>query len=332
MAQFLRSVLQQDVALAVSTVQDPVDLPVNPLSHILLTIKALNDTGTIGDHRFLTSLMAFISNIEVTFKGQAIISGSLADLAILNCILTGFTPWQGNVVETTNSVRMATFILSFTRKLYAPDEAFPAVRRGELQMRLTSGAAPTGLDTLVLQTETVELLDVQPARFLKYTTHSKTPSATGDHDVDLPIGNPILGVLLFGTTVPTGAVFTASINQIRSLIDNVEVGYANSNWETIHGELGRRLKGLMEWQGHIHSVNAAGAGREDTEQQEVEQDNAENYAYMDFDPLMDGQYALQTANRARTHLKIDAGVADAIRVIPVELMNVSNVGRSVAAR
>ncbi len=82
MAQFLRSVLQQDVALAVSTVQDPVDLPVNPLSHILLTVKALNNTGTVTDHRFLIALMRFISNIEVLFKGQAIIQGNLTDLAI----------------------------------------------------------------------------------------------------------------------------------------------------------------------------------------------------------------------------------------------------------
>ena len=326
MAQFLRTVLQQDVSLAASTVQNPVDLPVNPLSHILLTVKALNNTATITNHRFLVSLMAFISNVEVLFKGQAIMSGSLQDLAVLNALLTGVTPWQSNAVETDNSVRMATFMLSFSRRPYWMMEAFPPVRRGELQLRLTSGAAPTGLDTLVLQTETVELLDATPERFLKYTTQTKTPNATGNHDVDLPVGNPILGVQLFGTTVPTVASFNASIGQVRSLVDNVEVGFAETNWETLHGELGRRLKGMMEYQGHIHSVNAAGAGREDTEQQEVEQEVSENYAYLDFDPLNDMSFALMTANRARVHLRINADVADAIRVIPVEMVSVRGGG------
>ena len=323
MAQFLRSVLQQDVALAASTVQEPVDLPVNPLSHILITVKALNDTGTITDYTFLSSLLAFISNIEVTFKGQAIISGSLTDLAVLNGILTGFTPLQINAGETNNDSRGVTVMLSFSRRPYWLEEAFPPVRRGELQIRFTSGAAPTGLDGLILQTETVELLDTQPMRFLKYTTASKTPSATGDHDVDLPIGNPIIGVLLFGTTIPTGAVFTASINQVRSLVDNVEVGYANANWETLHGEMGRRLRSQFDWQGVFHGVNAAGAGQEDTQQQQLSQNVTENFGFLDFDPLMDMQYALQTANRARVHLRIDAGVADAIRSIPIEMVSVS---------
>ena len=326
MAQFLRTVLQQDVSLAPSTVQDPIDLPVNPLSHILVTVKALNDTGALTDHRFISSLAAFLSNVEVLFKGQAIMQGSMVDLAILNSILTGHPPFQSNAVETDDDVRMATFLLSFSRRLFWLEEAFPPSRRGELQLRLTSGANPTGLDTLVVQTETVEMLDATPRRFLKYTTASKTPTATGDHDVDLPIGNDILGIQLFGTTTPTGASFNASIGQVRVLVDNVETGYAQTNWETLHGELGQRLGSNSDWRGHIHSVNAAGAGREDTEQQEVESETTEQYAYLDYDPLKDGNFALKTQGRGRVHLRINADVADAIRTIPVEMINVGVAG------
>ena len=100
------------------------------------------------------------------------------------------------------------------------------------------------------------------------------------------------------------------------------LGRNQTNWETLHGELGRRLGSAYDFQGHIHSVNAAGAGREDTEQQEVEDETIENYAYLDYDPLMDGNFAIKTQNRGRVHLRINANAADAIRTIPVEMINV----------
>ena len=58
----------------------------------------------------------------------------------------------------------------------------------------------------------------------------------------------------------------------------------------------------------------------------MEQEVTENYAYLDFDPLNDMSFALMTANRARVHLRINADVADAIRVIPVEMVSVRAVG------
>jgi hypothetical protein len=45
------------------------------------------------------------------------------------------------------------------------------------------------------------------------------------------------------------------------------------------------------------------------------------YAYLDFDPLYDGRYALKTRGRSRVNFRINSeGVNDAIRVIPVELI------------
>lgn len=324
MAQFLRSVLIQDASLAASTTRDPDDLPVNPLSHILITLRALNNTATIGNYRYLQELLSFISTVRVIFRGQSIIEGSLRDLALLNILLTGHRPVQSNAIKTDNDVRMVTVLLSFSRVPYWADEAFPAVRKGELQLQFVSGAAPTGFDTLILQVETVELLDARPTRFLKYTTISKTPSATGDHDVEIPIGNKILDILMFGTTTPTGGVYTASIGTARLLVDNVEMGYANANWETLHGELGRRVGSLADLMGHTHSfADTATVQESDTKEQALVENWLENYALLDYDPLRDGQHAIDTRNRARVHLRISADFADAIRVIPVELIELA---------
>ena len=54
----------------------------------------------------------------------------------------------------------------------------------------------------------------------------------------------------------------------------------------------------------------------------------DSYALLDFDPLDDGSYLLDTKGRARIHLRITADVADAIRIIPTELIDVANAGIS----
>lgn len=325
--RFLRQVLVQDETLAVSTLRSD-DLPVNPLSVIFVTIRSLNDTGTLGDFSLINALLAQIAKLEVLYKGSAIVSGSLADLARLNGLLIGHPPMQTSATYVNNTTRSVTIPILLGRRPFWAEECFPAVRRGELQLQLTSAAAQTGVDTLSLQIETVELLEAKPTRFLKYTTITKTPTATGDHDVDLPLGNKIAHALLFGTTVPTAASFNASIGQLRLLVDNVESYYARANWETLHNEMQRRIAEGSQSAVHQHLENVAGAYAQNA----TTDDNNSNvgffdsYALLDFDPLNDSSYLLETAGRARVHLRINADVADAIRVIPTELIEVAQAG------
>jgi hypothetical protein len=327
MAKFLRQVLIQDDTIAVST-QRTDDLPVNPLSMVLVTVKALNNTTTIGDFSLANAIINSVSKLEILYKGSAIVSGSLADLARLYSFMIGHPPAQLAAAYTDNNTRGITIPILLGRRPFWADECFPAVRRGELQLQLTTAAAQTGVDNLVLQVETVELLDAKPTRFMKATTISKTPSATGDHDVDLPIGNKIAHALLFGTTVPTAASYNASIGQLRLLVDNVEQYYARTNWETLHNEMQRRMSEGSQTSVHQHLENTAAAYAQNA----TTDDNNSNvgffdsYALLDFDPLGDSSYLLDTAGRARIHLRINADVADAIRIIPAEIIDVAGAG------
>jgi len=320
--QFIRSVLAQDEAIVASTVVT-YDLPVNPLSHIDLTLKFLNDTTTLANLKTCLAAAQIIAKVEVLYKGQAIISGRGIDLAILNCAFTGNTPYGVNVIQTNDYVRSATIQLCFGRTNYDPEECFPAVRRSDLQLQITYAASLTGTDNWKAQYETVELLDATPKHFLKYTSFSKTPGAVGDHDLDLPIGNQLLAFLLFGTTVPCTTAYTASMQYLKLLLDNQEFGGTRWNWETLRGCLRRKMNPNSFWD-HIHydSVSTStGLGTSTTQldSAEVEQ----NYAYMDFDPRRDGDYAVPTEGHARVHLRINAGAADAIRVVPLELVKVA---------
>ena len=323
MAKFLHQVLVQDEALAVST-QRTDDLPVNPLSMVAITLRNLNDAADLDDFTSVQNLLAQIARVEVLFKGSAIVSASLADLARLAALRLGRAPMQTASAVSNNSTRSITVPILFGRRPFWMEECFPAVRRGELQLQLTSAVAQTGIDALTLQIETLELLDATPKRFLKSTTISKTPTAAGDHDLDLPIGNPIVDTLLFGTTVPTGAALTASFGQTRLLVDNVEMNYARTNWETLHNLMQLKYQESVAAGTFPSRENDAAAYAQDalTDGEHAQVGFLDNYALLDFDPLRDDSYFLETAGKARVHLRITADVADAIRVIPTEIIDV----------
>jgi len=323
---FLRSRLVQDEAVAAAGAVRTDDLPVNPLSVILYTIRAeVSAANTLAS---LANLLGVMSRVEVVYKGQNIVSASLADLYAMAYYLLGRAPHQGRKSDAAANANLwITVPIFLGRRAFWQNEAFPSVRRGELQLQSTPAATFTNITGVTLQVETVELLGSSPARFLKYTTISKTPSAVGDHDVDLPIGNPIIGTMLFGTTVPVDGAFTASFNQLRLLVDNIENYYALTNWETL--KAGEALRAVADWQGSEGSVRTgavAPAANELLEAYQWPTAFLRQYAYLDFDPLMDMEYALMTEGRSRVHLRINADVADAIRVLPVEMIAVAGGG------
>ncbi len=322
--QFLRQVLVQDETVTVST-QRTDDLPVNPLSCIFYTMKFLNDTGTLSNYALIQALLAQVSRVEVLYQGSAILSGALADLARLTGFLIGRPPFQGRAPVTNNDIRWITVPLLLGRKPYWAEECFPAVRRGELQLQSTFAAAQTGIDTPLLQVETLELLDAKPSRYLKATTISKTPSATGDHDVDLPIGNKLAGIMGFSTTPPSGTSFNASLGQLRLLLDNVEAWYARTNFESLQGGLSLRSNESPMATAHTHLENTAALYTQNAETGVNHPTPAffDQYVYMDLDPHVDGNWLIDTKGRARVHLRINQEpTADAIRILPVEIVAV----------
>lgn len=319
--EFLRSVLAQDEAVTVST-RVTYDLPVNPLSHIILTLKGLNETGTMANHVLLAGLLAAITNIAVEFKGTSIFTGSAKDLAVLFQTLLRMPIGQCNSVKTDEDVRMFTMMLPFGRKLFNPDECFPAVKRGDLRLIIDYAAAQTAFTDLYAQIETVELLGATPKSFIKATTIAKTLASGVGNDVDLPIGNPLLGILLFGTTTPTGASYAATIDKVKCLVDNVESHYSEANWESLHGEFRGLIPVTPETDEHIHRGNFTTTVEGDTGFAQDDASFLENYAYLNFDPSGDDKFLLMTEGKSRVHLRVTGGAADAARFMPVELIAV----------
>jgi len=288
---------------------------------ILVTLRALTVAADVPTT--LASLYGLIDSLAVRFRGQDIIRGTLQDLAILNGLVCASPPWGYRTQDGANEILTLTVPICFGRRPFSVVECFPAVRRGDLTLELNVDIAQGNVDELALQVETVELLDETPERYLKYTTSGQTFATTGEEVVRLPIGNPLLGVLLFGTTVPTAAARTATWERLRTRVDHVETLYAQANWDTIHGELARQGLQMNDAVAeHAHMANGGAAGFAVTTQQNRISDLVESYGYLDFDPLKDGSYMLVTAGRADIELVRQAGTADLGRFTPVELVEV----------
>jgi hypothetical protein len=297
MSRFIRSVIVQDVTPAADG-SYTYDLPVNPLSHINLTLKCLNVTNEAT----IAEILAMISNVEVIHRGTSIFQLSAADLNALDYILLHNPPINANQVATDNATRYHGLKIPFGRKLYDPTECFPASKAGELKLRLTVDIANAGADGLILQVEATELPEASPARFLKCTSMTKTPSATGDMDIDLPISYLFAGILLWGTTVVTGTAWTNTIETVKLLGDNTELYYSLANWESLHADLLHRV-------GHRPGHIVAGTD-----------DAIVNYAFLDFSPYDEDTYLLDSAPLSGLKLRINAGDTNPLRVLPLELV------------
>lgn len=296
--KFLRSIIVDDeTQSADGTVSH--DLVVNPLSHLIYTIKALNVT----DEASIANLLALVTNIEVIHRGTSIFQASAADTLALNFALFGSAPLALNLIATDNATRAVSLIVPFGRRCYDPAEAFPESRAGELSIQSTVDIATAEADGLILQIEAVELLDARPSKYLKTTTLTKTPAATGACDLDIPIAHTLAGILLYSTTVPATTAWTTTIDKVKLLGDNTELLFTESNWESLHGDLLLRC-------GHEGSYTAASGD-----------DAVAHYALMDFSPDCRDDYLVNTRNFSTLKLRVTAGDTNALRALPLELVS-----------
>lgn len=316
--QFIHSILAHDETVAVGTVIS-YDLPVNPLSHTLVTLKYAQNKA--NDKLLFLNVLAMIAKVEVLYKGSAVFSMSGLDAYACGILVNGFESWGMNNDGNDNDERSLTFLIPHTRKLYSPSECFPRTTRGELILQITYAAVFTDIDTVFAQIETVELPEAAPEQFIKMTTLTKTPAAAGQVDIELPIGNEISELVLFGTTIPAADTDLATIDKMEILVDNVNRFYSEMNIETCHNMAGRMFAAPGYHGYHVHRLQAAAFAQWDDTSPAIPADHViGHHLHMPFDIFRDGRFALQTLGKSDVVLRLDAGDTEAIRVIPVEIV------------
>jgi len=321
--RYLRRIALANEDVPASTTRQPFDLPVNPLSLILLHFQITNvSPAALDTYSAMDDLINQITSVIVRHNGENIIEGSLRDLMVLNMAAFGQAPGYSILSNADNGVRSLVFPLCLGRRPFDPKSCFPATQRGNLQMLFTAGADGAGYDDVNVSVETVELFEATPEEHVKYTTRAAT-SVVGQFDVRLPIGNPIMGVSMFDTGLAGAVDNVLSWGQVKLLKDNVEQYYAETDYEVLAAELHRRLGYLTAWPGHSHQFNGAAAGLDESDEAgQAVSIGVQGYAYLDFDPLRDGSYLLETMGASDLLLRGIGDEATAIRWIPIELVKV----------
>ncbi len=318
MAKFIHSVMAQNESVTAGTTIT-YDLPVNPLSFILLTLKFAQDQA--NTQLTFANIPLMLSKIEILFKGSAVYSLNGIDALASALLINQFETWSVNADGADNDLRSFTFLVSLSRKMYDPNEAFPRSTRGELQLQVTYASSFTQIDAVTAQIETVELPDANPRQYMRQTTLSRTPSATGDVDIDLPIGNKISELILFGTTIPAGSTATRTIEFVQLLIDNQQEFYSKINFESLHNMAGRLMPPPGYYGSHTHQTDQASYAQfQDVTAVDAGDHILKNHLVLPFDMLRDGMYMLETAGLSDLVLRVSAGDTNAIRVMPVEII------------
>lgn len=326
-AQFIHSILVPD-RLQAADGEFTIDLPVNPLSMIYLNVKPLNDTGTIAEYGLMQRLLSAINNIRIDWRGTALVDITGQDLAAFLWMAHKSRIAMSNASETDDERRAMVIPIPLTRDPWSLTECFPQTKRGELILTIDWDIADTGFNGLRFSIETLELPSAAPTHFQRMTTQAITFQATGNNDVDMPIGQIIRQILCFGTTGFTGAAPAPTIGALRLLVDNIENGYSSGDYETLRAipfALGQEPHFHTD---HMHGVNAGGAGQEDTQSQQVEAALYDNYVLLEYDADRKDTFALDTKLANRVHLRINAEATNAARFIPIEKVLVTDFVRN----
>jgi hypothetical protein len=321
-ARFLHSIVRPNTDFPAGAFPT-IDLPVNPLSLILLNFELTNtNPAALLTYSFLDDLLTNVTSVIVKHKGENIISGTLRDLMLVNALVgKRFAGWD-RAAQTSGGIRRITVPLGFGRMSYDAAECFPATSRGNLTLDITRAANAAGFSDVNLTVEAVELIEANPSRYLKYTPQSQT-AVVGQYDQALPIGNPYVGLLFFDTALATLDTATSSWGQVKLLKDNVEQYYPLSDAQTLAGMLNMQLWNLGLDFGHVHGYDGAQAGMalSDDGSTPVSQ-GVRGYFYMNFDPNGDDAYLMETQGAADIKLRAVGTSATAVRVTPVELVSV----------
>lgn len=320
--RFLHSVAIQNQTVAADTIFTD-DLSVNPLSVILLCMRPLNETSTLSNFLQYLAICDAFNRITVSYRGEAVVNMTGRDAAVMAYMRHGTVPTQVNHAQTDNVRRIVVLPIFLGRFGYDPTSCFPPSRRGELILELDIDVADTGYDGFQFSVETIELLDAKPKEFERKAQIVQTLAATGDVDVDIAPGNKFRGLLLFGTTAYSGAAPAPTWGRVSTMLDNVQVQYSSSDIEVasmLHTLWGRTPP-VMD--GHTHMVPTnAGAFEVTTAPEAIGQGGWENYAFLDFDPSRDDLFTLDTRNASRFNVRAIAETANAVRVVPIEVIQV----------
>lgn len=318
MAQYNHYIVTEQRSLAATAETLEFTLGVLPLSALTFQLEGQLATANTDDN--LINFASKISSIEVLWRGTRIAIGRPLDLIATYLATTRIPPEFIAPGVTAGSIRQLNFCIPFTRRLFDPTEAFPASQKGDLVLLIRTASNPTGYNNFTITVQATELPEARPTRFLRTTQLIAAITATGTYDIDLPRVLPILGVNL---SLPARRPYDAAntVTNIELLANNANAYLSSSRIESLEYLMNALDQFALKTSLHRHTENTAGSYTQNaaTLTDRLVQDFTDYQTYLNFDPLHDGSYILETARLSDLKLRLNVTATGTIFITVVEL-------------
>ena len=226
---------------------------------------------------------------------------------VMNCKLKGAHPWLVNSSQTIDDVTGVTFPIMFGAPYLNEAMALPKSLDNRKRLTLGLDIATANLDDLLIDICEVILPNSNPVGCIKQEEVSVAAKGTGDKDIWLQTNWDLLKLLLYSTTVPTGAAYTSTINRAGLEINDFAYGYKYVPWEILHGELMDELEGSGPVEDHIHADPSSGVTGMPSQLEHW----MANFGQMDFFYDYDLKWKAPLSGASTAKLKLNLGVDEA---------------------
>jgi hypothetical protein len=318
MAQYNHYIVTEQRSLASAPETIELTLGVQPLTALTFQLEGQLATANTDDS--LPTFASKISSIEVLWRGTRIAIGRPLDLIATYLAVTGIVPEFLAPGVTAGSIRQLNFAIPFTRKLFDPNEAFPASQKGDLVLIVRTAANPSAYNNYTLTVQATELPEARPNRFIRTSQLVATITSTGIFDLDLPRVLPILGINVAQTARrPYDANNT--VTNFELLANNANAYLSSSRNESLEWLLAQPSQFALKTSTHRHTENTAGAYTQNatTLTDRLVNDFTDYQTYLNFDPLRDGSYAIDTSKLSDLKLRMNVTATATLYVNVVEL-------------
>jgi hypothetical protein len=305
----LKKVIEQDFA---PTTDRKVtwELSDEVLAAIWITVKG----DLVAIDQCIDDFMLSLTGLDVWFGGFNVVHYTHGLKALLmNCKLKGHWPYLVNSSQIVADVTGVTFPILFGAPYLNDQMALPRSLSNRKKLDITFDATTAALTELLIDISEVILPDANPTGCIKQEEQAIESKGTGDHDLWLQTNWDLLKLILQADHVPTGAVYTKTINRAGMEIDDFSFGYQNVPWEILHGEMMDELEGSGPVEDHQHLETGTGAGV--TGMPKELEHWISHYAEMDFFYNHDLKWKAPLSIASTAKLKYNAGVAEAWNII-----------------
>lgn len=306
--KFLKQVIENDYDPAADG-SYTWELSNEALAAIWITVKG----DLVQADVCIDDIMASLTSLDVWMGGFNVVHYATPLKAlVMNSKLKGAAPYIVNSSQTIDDVVGVTFPILFGAPYLNEAMALPRSESNRKHLTLGVDIATAYVDDLLIDIAEVLLPNSSPIGSIKQEEVAVTAKGTGDHDVWLQRNWDLLKLLLYSTTVPTGAAYTSTINRAGLEIDDFAFGYKWVPWEILHGELMDELEGqAFGVEDHIHADPSSG----NTGMPVNLEHWIANFGQLDFFYNYDLKWKAPLKNCSTAKLKLNLGVDEAFSFV-----------------